>query len=306
MSMSRPLFRRVIKGLFWPAIIILALNVENLASALGWDKLLTPESPVMVSVLEVAQSGWFQFPAMFVLGAAIALWIDSLLRQPSNSELKPLGELNELGPITEDIFNQEYKMRTVELDGRRFVSCIFEDVTFNFEGKAHFEFVSCKHQGHSGYLSNSGALNIQLHLLKMMGALDKTFGDNIRIIPKMATAGLYSVANERPPAVPMHDPYIDQLRTDVRRLVRTLGDFGHPPDQARDVFSRLKRIEESEHPLWLDRDLEQARVDFLHWCWIAKVEREKHGSAFGDLDIRNDILEHIRDAAERIESGATR
>lgn len=61
----------------WPAMVLLALNFENLAARYGLDKLLADfGSPAMDSVLGLLQSGWFQYPAAFVVGGASFFYLD--------------------------------------------------------------------------------------------------------------------------------------------------------------------------------------------------------------------------------------
>lgn len=101
------------------------------------------------------------------------------------------------------------------------------------------------------------------------------------------------------------DNEIIQLRSDVKRLVRTLLDFGSPEDQRQDVIDRMNRIHASDHAVWLTDELSQARVDFLHWCGIARYVREKHGPTFRTFMEREETLFLINDAASRIEAGLT-
>lgn len=64
--------------------------------ALGWDRLLAENwSPAVNSVLDVLQSAWVQYPAVFVLGLAIGLWADAFLRRrEQRSDATPVAEID--------------------------------------------------------------------------------------------------------------------------------------------------------------------------------------------------------------------
>lgn len=79
---TRGQLRFWLKRAFWPALVILALNLEKLAERFGWDQLLVRNwSPAMDSVVGILQSLWFQYAAAMVAGAAIAIWVDGILRR---------------------------------------------------------------------------------------------------------------------------------------------------------------------------------------------------------------------------------
>jgi len=65
-----------VKWFFWPALIILALNIENLAIAFGWHDLLVRSWPAVASAVT-----WLELPAAVLVGAGLALWIDANLRR---------------------------------------------------------------------------------------------------------------------------------------------------------------------------------------------------------------------------------
>ena len=103
----------------------------------------------------------------------------------------------------------------------------------------------------------------------------------------------------------LQDSEIVQIRSDVKRLVRMLGDYGSPEDQRQDVRNRLDRINSSDHAVWLDDKLAQSRVDFVHWCAFAQSSREKSGPTFHTLQERDETLFLLKDAANRIEASLT-
>ena len=75
---GRRIFRSSVQWLFWPALVVLGLNIENLAIEWGWDKLLLRNWLPAIAILE---SRWFQVPAALIVGAELALSIDGRLRR---------------------------------------------------------------------------------------------------------------------------------------------------------------------------------------------------------------------------------
>lgn len=79
---SRRGLRRALRYWKWPAIVILALNIETLAAKLGIDSLLADHWDASVDrLLAIIQSAWLQIPALLIVGAAVALWLDATLRK---------------------------------------------------------------------------------------------------------------------------------------------------------------------------------------------------------------------------------
>ena len=67
---------------FWPALVILALNVEELATEYGWNKLLVRNwSPAADSVLDLLQTRSLRYSATLVVGIAVGVWLDLLARK---------------------------------------------------------------------------------------------------------------------------------------------------------------------------------------------------------------------------------
>jgi hypothetical protein len=69
-----------LQWLFWPALVVLGLNIENLAISYGLDKVLVG-NPIVADVFATLRSFWFQLPAAMLVGAWLALWIDAHLRR---------------------------------------------------------------------------------------------------------------------------------------------------------------------------------------------------------------------------------
>ena len=79
----RQTFRWTVKAVFWLALVVLGLNVGNLAKQFGLDDLLVRISPTLQ---------WLLYPALIFIGAGLALWIDGLLRR------------NEAGNALDDLY----------------------------------------------------------------------------------------------------------------------------------------------------------------------------------------------------------
>jgi hypothetical protein len=70
------------KWAFWPLLVLFALNLERAAERFGWDQLLIQNwSPTMDRALSILQSTWVQFPAIFLLGLTVGVWLDAKLRR---------------------------------------------------------------------------------------------------------------------------------------------------------------------------------------------------------------------------------
>ena len=84
--------RVLAKWVFWPALVLLTLNVEKLGEELGWDRLLVRHwSPTVSSGLDFLLSAWVQYPAVFLLGFAFGIWLDARLwrREPPQVVAEP-------------------------------------------------------------------------------------------------------------------------------------------------------------------------------------------------------------------------
>lgn len=102
-----------------------------------------------------------------------------------------------------------------------------------------------------------------------------------------------------------NDAEILRLRTDARRLSEICTGWGTPLFERNDLAVRRERHKNSDHPIWLDKHLAQARRDFVHWVGVAQHDREEHGPTFGSSENRDEILAYLKEAEERIEAGLT-
>jgi hypothetical protein len=83
---SRPGFWIALKILFFPAFIVIVLNIENWANKLGISTILADHAgSVMGDILTFVRSTWVQIPALLIIGASLALWIDRRLRRQETS-----------------------------------------------------------------------------------------------------------------------------------------------------------------------------------------------------------------------------
>ena len=111
---------------------------------------------------------------------------------------------------------------------------------------------------------------------------------------------------QRQQAAPSGDAEIVQIRSDVKRLTRTLTGYGSPEQERELILELRERIENSDHAVWLDNDdLYQARVDFLHWSGVALVVREQYGVTYRNRQEQQETEACLKDAADRLEAGLT-
>lgn len=76
---KRQLIRLIGRGLFWVAVVLMAFNIENLAAAFGYDKVLTDFAKgegVFPAIWGVLTSDAVFFAALIMLGAGGAAWAD--------------------------------------------------------------------------------------------------------------------------------------------------------------------------------------------------------------------------------------
>ncbi|WP_339848843.1 hypothetical protein [uncultured Nisaea sp.] len=111
-----------------------------------------------------------------------------------------------------------------------------------------------------------------------------------RVWPERFSAHLYD----------QDDVHLNQIRSDVLRLLDLLSDFSDPLLQKERVIDLLLAVDGSDHRVWLDPKARQARKDFLHWCEVAFEQRVRNGPAFRELSEREEIIGSIRDASDRI------
>ncbi|GMN12703.1 hypothetical protein [Altererythrobacter sp. MTPC7] len=87
---KRQLIRLVGKVLFWVAIVVLGLNLENLAEAFGYDSVLADFAQgegFFPAVWSVMTSDLVFFGALVALGAGIAAWADHFAKKWDSTHL---------------------------------------------------------------------------------------------------------------------------------------------------------------------------------------------------------------------------
>jgi hypothetical protein len=83
---NRALLRTILGWVKYPALVLVALNIERLAQDNQWDSVLSENWRAAVNnVLVALQSGWVQYPAAFLLGATFFLWVDGILRRKESN-----------------------------------------------------------------------------------------------------------------------------------------------------------------------------------------------------------------------------
>lgn len=108
----------------------------------------------------LASQGWAAVVIFACLSAALMMIALSLgylsvarFRQPRNKSLPIAGDLE--APPTKDVFRRHYRNEMVKVDGIIFYHCVFENVTFHWEG-GRFAFKGdCKVRGNSEILSSN-------------------------------------------------------------------------------------------------------------------------------------------------------
>jgi hypothetical protein len=99
---SRSRFWLALKILFFPAIIILAVNIENLATKFGLSFILADHAgTIMADILEIVRSAWVQMPALLIVGGSVALWLDHLLRREEVALIEAQAELAKQNRLAE-------------------------------------------------------------------------------------------------------------------------------------------------------------------------------------------------------------
>lgn len=79
---SRPGIWFALRILFWPAFVVVALNIENWAARLGLSSILADNAgSIMGDILGFIRSAWVQIPALLIVGGAVALWVDRRLKR---------------------------------------------------------------------------------------------------------------------------------------------------------------------------------------------------------------------------------
>lgn len=81
------------------------------------------------------------------------------------------------------IIGQTFKNKTINLDGKEFIECVFENCTFRWNGERH-SVQNCRIIGSKGVESQNPTIYNTIGFLKALGLLEKEFSDSWRYLPK--------------------------------------------------------------------------------------------------------------------------
>jgi hypothetical protein len=144
------------------ALVIGLFSLSGLFAMAGsswpWLKPASPNLTKMASDIAGNPVSWF---VLFILGLASVVMSGRMRRLPMpvspSSGAKALdaavasqSRVQQLFPTTDwdkpltSVFRQNFKNETVELDGKNFVECTFENVTFLYQGTRPLQMMNCK------------------------------------------------------------------------------------------------------------------------------------------------------------------
>jgi hypothetical protein len=75
------MFQKWWRWLFFPAVVIVSLNIENVAATFGLDKLLTTRWSIVTEIATFIQSDGALYIALFIAGGGAFAWGSYLLRK---------------------------------------------------------------------------------------------------------------------------------------------------------------------------------------------------------------------------------
>jgi hypothetical protein len=81
------------------------------------------------------------------------------------------------------IIGQTFKNKTILLDGKEFIECVFENCTFRWNGGKH-TVQNCRIIGSKGIESQNSIIYSTIDILKSLGFLEKEFSDSWKRLPK--------------------------------------------------------------------------------------------------------------------------
>jgi hypothetical protein len=123
-----------------------------------WLKPASPNLTKIASDIAGNPVSWF---VLFILGLASVVMSGGMRRPPmpispgsgaeaGDAAAAPQSRVQQRFPTTDwdkpltSVFRQNFKNETVELDGKNFVECSFENVTFLYQGTRPFQMINCK------------------------------------------------------------------------------------------------------------------------------------------------------------------
>jgi hypothetical protein len=141
-------------GTLFFGTVIAEENIRRFAEEKHWNELLTKAVAAMPDLSPLTESHWTWFIFGLFAGIALALWVTRLFSDASKSV--PLQTNIEKSRLERDfptsewdkpltpIYRHNYKNETVPLDGKNFIECTFENVTFLYQGTRGTQMFNCK------------------------------------------------------------------------------------------------------------------------------------------------------------------
>jgi hypothetical protein len=139
--------------------VIAEENIRHLAEKEQWNEWLTKAIALLPDLTPFIDYTWVGL-GLFT-GIAVTLWLMRFFAAttsetgPSTTIEKsrverdfPTSEWDK--PLT-TIFRQNYKNETVQLDGKNFIECTFENVTFIYQGTRPLQMINCKKLPEKGF-----------------------------------------------------------------------------------------------------------------------------------------------------------
>lgn len=77
-------------------------------------------------------------------------------------------------PVIKDIFSKSYKNETIQLDNKRFYQCVFDNVTFRWDGGVYI-MKDCKLIGEKKFETHNSTFVDLTDLYKLLGFLSEEF-----------------------------------------------------------------------------------------------------------------------------------
>jgi hypothetical protein len=93
------------------------------------------------------------------------------------------------------------------------------------------------------------------------------------------------------------------LRSEIDRLVDLQSNYADPTAQQHRVIACLNKINDSNHPVFLEDQFRRARFDLLHWAGVAQSDRQEFGPNFASREEKAEILGHLNKAARTLHNG---
>lgn len=141
-----------------PIGIVIAANVEKLAQDRKWDIILTNMWPTVVDLSKLLESGWFWFAFGALVATSILLWGERWRWWAFYSAKTTEFTERKLSHIQETIDQRTYTNESVEIDGRLFNKCRFNNATLIYRGIGQVTIIESRFSGTTFVRSNDPAI----------------------------------------------------------------------------------------------------------------------------------------------------